>query len=68
MLGVTNEISALALKQQNMSNNNQSPTIINNNNTSQSTNKLDMSSTRDQNMLARYDYIRNNSYNRTSYT
>jgi hypothetical protein len=29
---------------------------------------LDMSSTRDQNMLARYDYIRNNSYNRTSYT
>jgi hypothetical protein len=67
MLGVTNEISALALKQQNM-NNSQSPTIINNNNTTQSTNKLDMSSTRDQNMMARYDYIRNNSYNRTSYT
>jgi hypothetical protein len=67
MLGVTNEISVLALKQQNM-NNNQSPTIVNNNNTTQSTNKLDMFSTRDQNMMARYDYIRNNSYNRTSYT
>jgi hypothetical protein len=66
MLGISNDISLLASKQQNI-NNNQPATIINNSSTTQSPNKLDISSARDENFLARFDYIRNNSYNRVSY-
>jgi hypothetical protein len=66
MLKITNEISYLASRQQN-ANTNQPATIINNSNTTQSMNKLELTSARDENFLARFDYIRNNSYNRDSY-